>query len=153
MRPRQKPIPVPDSPIYFSVDTNHGGSFQFRVPRMSIANKVMRSIPDEYHQVMADDTASVYQFGAACNDYVAATIGVAWYHPEQELEARYQGDLDAYGQAVAEELHEAGIDLVTQVELFGDVLAKLTDILIPRFEVEEQIADFPDRSGENLTQA
>lgn len=54
---------------------------------------------------------------------VGALVGISWFHKHKDLEATRGDDILAYGEAVYEELHEAGYDSVKMMLLAG-VLAK-----------------------------
>jgi len=141
------PRTIPDSPIYFSVDVPGKGPHAFRLPRPSMAARLVSPMISSGIWDAGESGAKMSQASALLTEEaVGAAVGTCWRHETLEIEAkRSHHDRDAdglldYGSAVLEELYEEGYsteDLTPIISAVGSRL--LTSILPGPAEVAEQV--------------
>lgn len=139
MRRRSEPMPAPEPAEYpwFTVEVEGRGLHHFRALSPIKVVRFGKEIGAASGPISADDKLglaedNLRQFGAG--------IGLCWAHPELELESQ-RGDFGSlldYGEAVSEELHEAGYTLAQQTAMALRVMASLPGVQTTRQEVQER---------------
>lgn len=131
MKPRSKPL-VLTSPLparYWNVTVEDRGVHTFRHPYYGVAAAVVETLAK--HPRVTED-ASEQGHALALLPMAGLLIGCTWSHTLHELETPLPlSDLSAetltrYGEAVADELQEAGYDLLTQLELLTAIAPEMT---------------------------
>ena len=126
MQKRETPKAIPrrpdgtPNPIYFELELEGLPAQWFRVPNARIVAELI-SLLATFSSV--DDSVSF----EGSIDILAAFVGVAWADPDIALETPKPGrggDWLEYGEAVLEELHEAGLGGASHVARWAAELAK-----------------------------
>lgn len=135
MRKRQRARSEPTGANYFQVD-----GLWFRLPfPLRIASllkeldapAMLRAAKGE----SADDTMRVWALGGAA-------IGLCWYSLTEDIEASVTAfdGLHEYGEAVLEELHDAGWTLPQISSAYGAVFARVRESLAALYSAPEVAA-------------
>lgn len=135
MRQRARPRPIPpDSGLHFSATVGDRETwwripFPIYIAPLIKAHATAISAPTDEIE-MTVDVALV----------VAAALGRCWADPDTELQTPPSRDVVAYGEAVAEELYEAGWSLADVMEAGAAVMGRLADVArISSREVEARM--------------
>ena len=150
MRARNTPLPAPDPEdrLYFSVDVDGHGTCWFRVPFPLHVARLLKELSDGDLESFAPGNAGKMDL-ARMDEAIplwmlcGAAVGLAWHGLSHELESdlkKHSKDYSAYGDAVLEEMHDAGYTMADFNALFPAVLRRLTLSLAPK-EVADR-ADF-----------
>lgn len=136
MRTRATPLDIPPArPPYFTV-VCAGTTWYLRAPSLHRVARMIQAIGPE-HQARLQAVASMVGQGRSLVSLVTsapdvlelfgALVGITWADPIYDLEApawtTSAGDLARYGEAVFEELHEAGWSL-QNIALAGLAIAR-----------------------------
>ena len=140
-RPVPRPSPPADSPIHFSVVLPQRGEHGFRLPFPVYTASVFRLLNAAGIVEMMDPEIAAARPSAQIAVWRACgvAIGTAWHHSTVDLEtdiATYGDDMDAYGLAVMEELHEAGYGGSEIRDLHNTVIRQMTASLHRGTEVD-----------------
>jgi hypothetical protein len=135
MRPRQIPRRIPpDAPHYWPIDVGERETW-WRLPFPVYVGPLFAA-HDKAHakgQDPLDLALDVYMV-------LGAAIGLCWADVDQDLETPRSRDVVAYGEAVIEELHEAGWTLAEVAEVGRVILGRLSDSLrIAADEVADRV--------------
>jgi hypothetical protein len=132
VRPTKAPRVIPEgSRQYWSTDIEGKGAHHFKAPYYGVGQALLQ-LSARYHVDPATETRSVEAKVVAMLPYMGAVIGACWRHRGLELDsvlplASLTPDaLEAYGNAVAEELQDAEYDLLDLLGLFNAVLPEVT---------------------------
>jgi hypothetical protein len=158
MKQRTQLLSIPDNRKYIVIDLPNKGKHVFRLPRFSVAVKLINLIPIERMAALQEigdkNGMELIDELAEIMDLMAAIIGACWNHVSLELETLNEmPDLRAFGEAVAEELHEADYDIHEISLLFSPIFQALVQSLGPAQNAEEKARDFPVVHGEELTRS
>ena len=141
-----QPRTIPDSPIYFEIDVPGKGAHHFRLPRPSMAARLLQPMISGGIWTATAEGGGIDQASALLSEEaVGAAIGICWRHVALELEtkrAHHDRDADGmldYGCAVLEELYEGGYSVEDMGPIISQVGTRLlTSILPPAEEVDQQ---------------
>jgi len=124
MTPRSKPLVIPDNPRYWSVDHPQQGKHTFKHPYYGVGAQLSVYLTSDYIPA-EEDTRSLQEQFAAVLPRAGALLGLCWYDPDRALStpaptgALTPTILADYGNAVAEELQDAGYTMLDLSELFS----------------------------------
>lgn len=133
MQKRPEPLECPDLPHYCML-TVSTGEHAFRVPSGPKAARVLASISVEglggllslgEAQDQLQLLAAVRLLGGDTLAALGALIGLGWHHTTRELETPASRDVILYGEAVWEELEDAGYPWA-DIALLGITLLHLS---------------------------
>ena len=146
MLKRETPRKIPDAPHYVTIDLSTNGTHCFRIPSQAVAMKQVQKAKGavEEEDASARNTRMLLLSGAF--------IGDLWHHESWDLETR-RGKLSGedYGEAVHEELHEAGYPSSDITKLVGFVGAAISAKALAREDIDGAKAFFgqtADRGSE-----
>lgn len=149
MRKLTIPRTIPDSPIYFEIDVPGKGPHHFRLPRPSMAARLLQPMISGGIWKAATDGGGLDQATALLSEEaVGAAIGICWRHVGFELEAkRSHHDRDAdglldFGCAVLEELYEGGYSVEDMTPIISQVGTRLLTSILPSPEEVDNQANF-----------
>lgn len=151
MKPRPEAIPAPEGARYWCVTLPTRGDHHFRFPLYAVADAVQRMLVTEQEARKKRDRNDVPQ---RVTGYAAA-IGVCWHHRGFLLDSvqppiASREDLAAwrtYGDAVCDELQEAGYSLLDILDLFNGCVAEMGKRLDLAAMVKEREGFFPVAPG------
>jgi hypothetical protein len=155
MHPRETPRTIPDLPHYYDVQLTDALRVTFRTPSPVVFAKLARVVPPEVLGALLvarkGDLRSVFAVQdklPALVSLLGAVVGLAWHDADRDLDA----DVDAlgflaFGDAVVEELHEAGVGAVQVVNLATAILAEILGDLATAKEASETIPFSVARRG------
>ena len=152
MRPRKTPRSIPNRPHYI---TSH--EVDWRIPSIAKCTKILQMLQSsgimEAYQASGDDgEAFISNLGDrlpvlfACQ---GALVGMCWAHKDLDLEtdqSRYR-TLEAYGEEVFEELHEAGWKMEQIQNIWVDLVGRLVDSFVSQKAVAERANFLPQATG------
>lgn len=131
MKARQKPAQAGASSRYWTVDVAGKGLHLCRHPYYGVGAAVVSTMTEHAKAAPDPDTRDEERKALDLLPMAGLLIGSTWHHVTQELETRLPlGDLSAsslteYGHAVADELQEAGYDLLTMLEMFAAIAPEM----------------------------
>ena len=135
--PRPSP---PENGLYFSIDVRGRGATQWRLPfaihLARITDLVGRSQAGDGE--VLDKATDVWMTGGAA-------IGLCWADQHNDLEAdrrSFGRDLLGYGEAVLEELHEAGWTMAQIGDLYPALLSRIASTVVSAGREVGERADF-----------
>jgi len=154
MKPRQTPLDIPNRAPYVRIEVGNHGEHVFRMPWFAQAARLQKLVSDEERDAYANakTLTETTDAVAVIASKVCAVIGMLWHHPTLALEAENSGDLDAYGAAVAEELHEAGYGIIELITAWAALLNAMTRSMYTITKAEEEAKDFLPPGGDAQTQ-
>lgn len=135
MKKRTEPRKLPDKPHYWTYTDEVAGEHWFRIPFQLTVVKLMREAVKGVDGVSDEDKAE------RSMNYSCAMIGRCWFHRDLDLETPLSDDLQAYGAAVLEELHEYGYSPHAIYRMAPALLARMKVLVISDEEVQAR-ADF-----------
>jgi len=167
MRRRDAPLVIPARPNWLSVDLGDRGVHAFRVPRAVVRLELSAAlrggsvaavrltgvdgIREGIEAGMVEMDAETTSVVRAAGEVIGACIGECWRHEALALEAirqHYPGDtagLRAYGDAVMDELDDAGYTAAEQTLITEAIVPRILEGLAPPpAEVAARAASFPD---------
>ncbi|HUU59208.1 MAG TPA: hypothetical protein VMZ50_06675 [Phycisphaerae bacterium] len=139
---REAPRAIPDKPHYVSVDLSTNGTHHFRIPSQAVAMKKVREAKGAAEE---EDPA---ERNSRMLLLAGAFIGDLWFHAEWDIETK-RGRMSAedYGEAIHEELHEAGYRAEDISTLIGFVGAAIGAKAINREDIDGAKAFFVQTAG------
>lgn len=154
MKKLDTPREIPDSHIYWSIDVPGKGPIGFRTPFPLHAARILQALTDKglltYKEGMSLDTSKL---GEAVDLWMlcGAAVGIAWHDAVYELESDRKAfqDLQEYGEAVLEELHEEGWEMAHFRVLFPQVVQRMMASIIRGKEVKARADFFGQTRGES----
>lgn len=132
MKPRSKPLVIPkDNPRYWSVDMPLKGVHVFRHPFYGVGAAMSAAMSTQARPEGEVDTRSIQEQSAALLPVAGMMIGGCWWHPLHEFETPFPKVLNTdtlleYGTLIADELQEAGYDILDMMDLLGKVTPEMT---------------------------
>ena len=136
MKSRSTPLPTPSAPHprYWVTELEGHGPHWFKHPYYAVGAAVVSTMLA--HQAMlppaGEPSPELEQARAiAVLPMAGLLIGTCWSHLDRELVTRFpltdtsQASLTAYGHAVAEELQDAGYDIVSMLTLFASIAPEM----------------------------
>lgn len=136
MKTRSTPLQSPEfpHPRYWSTDLEGLGTHWFRHPYYGVGASVVSTMlgyqdsipPDGEPSPMLEQTRAI-----AVLPMAGLLIGACWYHLDKELTTKFplsdlsSAALIAYGHTVAEELQDAGYDIVAMLTLFASIAPEM----------------------------
>lgn len=129
MKPRPEAIPAPEGPRYWVVTLPERGAHHFRFPLYAVADMVQRVVVQDQEKRGKEALADVAQRVPG----YAAAVGACWHHRGFLLDAvppvpekrENVAAWRAYGDAVCDELQEAGYSMLDIIELFNGCVHEL----------------------------
>jgi hypothetical protein len=128
MRPTKTPRVIPEgSRQYWSADIEGKGTHHFKAPYYGVGHALLQFAAR--YPISPEPTEA---WCVATLPYMGAVIGACWRHRGLDLDAVLPlasltpDALEAYGNAVAEELQDADYDLLDILNLFNAVLPEVT---------------------------
>ena len=156
MHPRTSPRVIPDRPHYLTLEVG-GDAIDWRIPSIAKCSKVLQmlqksGIMEAYQKSGEDGDTLIATLGDRLPSLFAcqgALLGLCWAHRGQDLEATpgHYSTLEAFGEDVFEELHEAGWKLEHVQAVWVDLIGRLTDSFIDQKEVTEKASFLPQATG------
>lgn len=156
MQPRKTPRLIPDRPHYLTLEVN-GAPVDWRIPSIAKCSLVLQmlqksGIMEAYQKSGEDGEALIATLGDRLPSLFAcqgALLGLCWAHRGQDLEATpgHYSTLEAFGEEVFEELHEAGWKLEHVQAVWIDLIGRLVDSFIDQKEVTEKASFLPQATG------
>ena len=140
---RETPRKIPDAPHYVTIDLSTNGTHCFRIPSQAVAMKQVRATRGAVKEEdpIERNTRMLMLSGAF--------IGDLWYHESWDLETQ-RGDRtsgEAFGEAIHEELHEAGYAADDITKLVGFVGAAIAGKALNRDDIDLAKAFFGLTAG------
>lgn len=133
MKPRAKPL-APLSPLparYWSMDLQGKGTHVFKHPYYGVGAGLLLLL--RAHAREGEEDRSIQEQALGHLPVAGAVIGACWAHPRHELETQLSlkdltvEGLEAYGHKVAEELQDAGYNLLEVLDLMNVVVPALAE--------------------------
>jgi hypothetical protein len=131
MKARQKPAQAGASSRYWTVDVPGKGTHLCRHPYYGVGAAVVATMTERAKSAPDPDDRDEERKALDLLPMAGLLIGSTWHNVTHELETRLPlGDLSApvlteYGHAVADELQEAGYDLLTMLEMFASIAPEM----------------------------
>lgn len=132
MKPRAKPLQAPVSQRYWTVDVYGFGLHTCRHPFYGVGSAIVNAMTERAKLYPPEtDERDEQQKALDLLPMAGLMIGATWYNLEHELDARLslsdmsESALVEYGNAVADELQEAGFSLLTMLELFAAIAPEM----------------------------
>lgn len=127
MKPRPKPLVLPDplTSRYWTVDLTEKGPHTFKHPYYGVGLAIVEAF--RKHAPREPDERTDTQKQLDMLPAAGMMIGSSWSHRLHELETPLPlnkldpDSLTAYGNAVVEELQDAGYDMLDIMEMFGKI--------------------------------
>lgn len=150
MRQRTVPLQPGTTPKWFTIDLGDLGLHVMRIPRWGVLAELMSVLnlshtgrdPKQMEAGVLSFDADVTTEVRASMDASGAMIGTFWRHTHLELVAdrhSYSSDpagLRRFGDAVLDELDDAGYSTEAIGQLIADITPKLISGLFPRDDAE-----------------
>ncbi len=143
MRRRTHPRQIPPGSNYFVVEVPDQGAVDFRLPfpvRLAKLTTLLRDAglgdtegADDLSKL--DTALDVWMVGGAA-------IGLCWSHRDLDLDTdrrAFGRDLLSYGEAVLEELYDAGWSMASLSALYPALFKRISASLISASEVAERV--------------
>lgn len=153
MKDRATPRNIPDTPLYWKVDVPSQGAVTFRTPFPLTTAKILKEMETLGLSSFREEvgTIDLEKMDQAIELWLlsGAAVGIAWHDETRDLEsdrAKYK-DIKEYGEAVLEELHEAGWEMTDFRVLFPAVFKALTLSMLSVSEVRAR-SDFSERKAD-----
>jgi len=134
MKPRLKPLLAPSgNSRYWTVDAPGKGPHVFRAPYYGVGACLLEAMSKHARDPEEEDTRSLQVKSMDILPVAGMVLGACWYHSGHELETVLDlknltpASLEDYGVAVAEELQEAGYNILDILDLFGKVTPELSN--------------------------
>jgi len=138
MRSLLNPRSIPaDNPIYFQIEVEGRGTLDFKLPFPLHLVRVTEMLRHLRSGVTEDS-----KLEAALDIWIVggAAIGLCWNHSTLELDSPSNRDLKVYGEAVLNEMHEAGWSMSEIGEIYSLLFRRiLTSLGITKKEVDERV--------------
>ena len=129
MTPRTKPLTVPASPRYWSVEVEDKGAHDFRAPYYGVGDALLAHVGR--HIVTSEDDRPLQAKLIVLLPALGAVVGACWWHRLHALDAALplaaldDEHLTAYSVAVVDELQEAGYNLLDLMALYAGCLPEM----------------------------
>lgn len=154
MKKLDTPRVIPDGPLYWSIEVPGKRTFGFRTPFPIHAARILQGLTDKglltFREGMTLDTA---KFDDAVDLWMlcGAAIGISWHDANYDLESDRKAfpNLETYGEAVLEELHEAGWEMSDFRMLFPKVIQRMMASILTKTEVTERADFFGQTQGDS----
>lgn len=127
MKPRTTPLTHP-SPLparYWTCEVEGRGEHVFRHPYYMTGQLIVEALP-RHRYAVEPDLRSDGAKAVGMLVIAGMVIGACWQHPHHDLVTQLGDDIDAYGRAVAEELQDAGYDILEIIGLMAVCLPEVT---------------------------
>jgi len=152
MQQRPTPLRVPSSALYFTVELEGREPHHFRIPMHATCASLVTQWARATKEIGLSSGLPDLWAAAVSTKITGLILGTCWHHRTKGLESRRDsfaptesGALE-YGNAVCEELSEAGYTDNDLGELGGPVLVRMSSALAPsQEEVAATVAGFPGR--------
>ena len=125
MKPRATPLTIPDNPRYWSVTHEQRGVHHFKHPYYGVGAQLSVYLTAGYITEAEGEVLSLQEQFAAVLPRAGALLGLCWYDTHRALTTPAPVGvltptiLAEYGNAVAEELQDAGYTMLDLSELFA----------------------------------
>jgi len=132
MKPRAKQHLAPTSPRYWTIEAHGFGPHTCRHPFYGVGAAIV-GVMAERAKLHPPETDTRDEEAKALDllPMAGLMIGATWYNVDHELDARLplsdlsEASLVEYGNAVADELQEAGYTLLTMLEMFASIAPEM----------------------------
>lgn len=125
MKARTPPLPIPEGHRYWTVAHEQRGLHYFRHPYYGVGAQLSVYLTSGYISAEEGEVLSLQEQFAAVLPRAGALLGLCWYDPNRVLTTPTPTGtltpvlLAEYGNAVAEELQDAGYTMLDLSELFS----------------------------------
>ncbi len=154
-RPTPRPTP-PDEGNYLRIEVDGRGTTYWRLPfPVLLARLQQRILASDLERIARADTGDSAQVDAVLDDAVdlwcvaGAAVGLCWHDLDSDLDSDRHAhpDLMQYGEAVLEELHDAGWTAQQIGQVYPRLLAAVVRVMPPASEVAGRMGFSEARRG------